>query len=113
MRHYFEYKEGKSSKLSPKKKPVKKKMSPKKKSVKKKMSPKKKSVKKKPVKKKPVKKKPVKKSPKKKKMSPAKNCKNPKGFTQIASCKAHGKIARTGGKYKGQKVKSKKYGGVA
>lgn len=46
-------------------------------------------------------------------MAKAKNCKNPKGFTQIASCKAQGKIARTGGKYKGRKVKSKKYGGKA
>ena len=33
----------------------------------------------------------------------AKNCKNPRGFTQIASCKAQGKIKRTGGKYKGKK----------
>ena len=37
------------------------------------------------------------------------DCKNPKGF----SCKAHlvnskGKVARTGGEYKGKKVKSKK-----
>ena len=46
-------------------------------------------------------------------MAKAKNCKNPKGFTQIASCKAQGKIARTGGKHKGRKVKSKKYGGKA
>ena len=46
-------------------------------------------------------------------MAKAKNCKNPKGFTQIASCKAQGKIARTGGKYKVTKVKSKKYGGKA
>ena len=38
----------------------------------------------------------------------AKNCKNPRGFTQIASCKAQGKIKRTGGKFKGKKVKSKK-----
>ena len=37
----------------------------------------------------------------------AKNCKNPRGFTQIASCKAQGKIKRTGGKYKGKKVEWK------
>ena len=43
----------------------------------------------------------------------AKNCKNPRGFTQIASCKAQGKIKSTGGKYKGKKVKSRKYGGKA
>ena len=30
-----------------------------------------------------------------------------------ASCKAKGKVARTGGEYKGKKVKSKKYGGPA
>lgn len=43
----------------------------------------------------------------------AKDCSNPKGFTAIASCKSQGKIARTGGKYKGKKIKSKKYGGPA
>ena len=40
------------------------------------------------------------------------DCKNPKGF----SCKDlvnKGKVARTGGEYKGKKVKSKKYGGPA
>ena len=41
------------------------------------------------------------------------NCKNPKGFSCKASCKAKGKVARTGGEYKGKKIKSKKYGGPA
>lgn len=43
----------------------------------------------------------------------AKDCSNPKGFTAIASCKAQGKIARSGGEFKGRKIKSKKYGGPA
>ena len=41
------------------------------------------------------------------------DCKNPKGFSCKASCKAKGKVARPGGEYKGKKVKSKKYGGPA
>lgn len=41
------------------------------------------------------------------------DCGAPKGFSCIASCKSQGKIARTGGKYKGEKIKSKKYGGPA
>lgn len=41
------------------------------------------------------------------------DCGAPKGFSCKASCKARGKIARTGGEYAGKKVKSKKYGGPA
>ena len=51
--------------------------------------------------------------PTKKPPKVARSCKNPKGFTQIASCKAQGKLARTGGKFKGKLIKSKKYGGRA
>jgi hypothetical protein len=36
-------------------------------------------------------------------------CKNPKGFSQIASCKAQGFIPRTSKKLKGKLVKSDKY----
>lgn len=41
------------------------------------------------------------------------NCNAPKGFSCIASCKARGKIVRTSKKFKGKKIKSKKYGGPA
>ena len=34
-------------------------------------------------------------------------CDAPKGFSQINSCKAKGKIARSAGKYRGRRVKSK------
>lgn len=36
-------------------------------------------------------------------------CKNPKGFSMIAHCKAIGKIKRTGKKNKGKYIKSPKY----
>jgi len=35
-----------------------------------------------------------------------KQCKNPKGFSQIASCKAQGLIPRTSKKNKGKYIKS-------
>lgn len=38
-----------------------------------------------------------------------KQCKNPRGFSQIASCKAQGLIPRTSKKNKGKYIKSKKY----
>jgi len=38
-----------------------------------------------------------------------KQCKNPKGFSQIASCKSQGLIARTSKKNKGKYIKSAKY----
>lgn len=38
-----------------------------------------------------------------------KQCKNPRGFSQIASCKAQGLIARTSKKNKGKYIKSNKY----
>ena len=41
------------------------------------------------------------------------NCDAPKGFSCKAHCKAKCKVSRTGGKHKGKKVKSKKYGGSA
>lgn len=40
-------------------------------------------------------------------------CDSPKGFSCVASCKARGKVERSGGKYDGKKIKSKKYGGPA
>lgn len=36
-------------------------------------------------------------------------CKNPKGFSQIASCKSRGLIPRTSKKNKGKYIKGKKY----
>jgi len=36
-------------------------------------------------------------------------CKHPKGFSQIASCKAQGLIPRTSKKNKGKYIKSTKY----
>jgi hypothetical protein len=36
-------------------------------------------------------------------------CKKPKGFSQIASCKAQGFIPRTSKKLKGKLIKSDKY----
>lgn len=38
-----------------------------------------------------------------------KQCKRPKGFSQIASCKAQGLIPRTSRKHKGKYIKSPKY----
>jgi hypothetical protein len=38
-----------------------------------------------------------------------KQCKSPRGFSQIASCKAQGLIPRTSRKLKGKYVKSPKY----
>ena len=38
-----------------------------------------------------------------------KQCKHPKGFSQIASCKAQGLIPRTSVKNKGKYIVSKKY----
>lgn len=38
-----------------------------------------------------------------------KQCKSPRGFSQIASCKAQGFIPRTSRKHKGKYVKSPKY----
>jgi hypothetical protein len=38
-----------------------------------------------------------------------KQCKNPRGFSQIASCKAKGLIVRTSKKNKGKYIKSNKY----
>ena len=37
------------------------------------------------------------------------NCKNPRGFSMIAHCKAMGKIKRTGKKNRGKYIKSPKY----
>ena len=34
------------------------------------------------------------------------NCDSPKGFSCVASCKARGKVERSGGKYDGKKIKS-------
>ncbi len=36
-------------------------------------------------------------------------CKNPKGFSQIASCKSRGLIPRTGKSNRGKFIKGKKY----
>ena len=41
--------------------------------------------------------------------SSRKQCKSPRGFSQIASCKAQGLIPRTSRKLKGKYVKSRKY----
>jgi hypothetical protein len=38
-----------------------------------------------------------------------KQCKSPRGFSQISSCKAQGLIPRTSRKFKGKYVKSPKY----
>ena len=38
-----------------------------------------------------------------------KQCKKPRGFSQIASCKAQGYIARTSKKNKGKYIKTNKY----
>lgn len=36
-------------------------------------------------------------------------CKSPRGFSQIASCKAQGLIPRTSRRFKGKYIKSTKY----